>query len=37
MMKFLTISLLISTLTILNSCNASQNQGEDSSAVPAER
>ncbi len=31
MMKFLTIALLISTLNILNSCNASQNQGEDSS------
>ena len=31
MMKFLTITLLISTLYILNSCNASQNQGEDSS------
>ncbi|MBE9517749.1 MAG: sulfatase-like hydrolase/transferase, partial [Bacteroidetes bacterium] len=30
-MKFLTITLLISTLNILNSCNASQNQGEDSS------
>jgi arylsulfatase A-like enzyme len=30
MMKFLTITLLISALNILNSCNASQNQGEDS-------
>ena len=29
MMKFLTITLLIITLNILNSCNASQNQGED--------
>jgi len=33
MMKFLTITLLISTLSILNSCNASQIQGEDS-ALP---
>ena len=33
MMKFLTIALLISTLSILNSCNASQNQGEYS-ALP---